>query len=328
MRVVQFLGSKGWGGLENVFVTLCNELSKTVKTDVIIFKESAVEKKFDKTIRVHLLFSNPSRFNPALYIELYFLIRKLQVDIVHTHGAKTTQIFYYLNKLFHIPHIATKHNARRGKIFNKIPNIIAVSKGVAQSVSTDNVKIIYNGINPIEVFPQKQDKIFTILAIGRLDKIKGFDILIKECQKLDFTFKLNIIGEGKERNNLENLIHELDLNEKINLLGFRNDIPQLMKNSDLVVASSHSEGFSVVMVESMFYADLFISTKVSGATEVLDDMFLIDDHDISSKLKDIYKNYKVYAEEFSKLKQKSSSKFLLEHVVNEHIRYYRSILRH
>ena len=209
------------GGLENIFVTLANELSESVDIDVIIFNESAVVEKFDKNISIHLLYSNPSRFNPLLYTELYMLLKKLQPDIVHTHGVKSTQIFYYLNRLFHIPHIATKHNVRKGKIFNKIPNVIAVSKQVKESIVNENVSVIYNGINPIEVLPQNKDEIFTILAVGRLDKIKGFDLLIKECTKLNFRYKLYIVGEGDEREDLENLIIKLGLKDKIILLGFR-----------------------------------------------------------------------------------------------------------
>ncbi len=48
-------------------------------------------------------------------------------DIVHTHGAKATQITYLLNKISPFIHIATKHNTRKGKIFNKVKNVISVS---------------------------------------------------------------------------------------------------------------------------------------------------------------------------------------------------------
>ena len=71
-----------------------------------------------------------------------------------------------------------------------------------------------------------------------------------------------------------------------------------MKNSDMVVMSSHSEGFSIVMVEALFYANLFVSTKVSGSTEVLDERFLFDGFKIAGKLNDIYMNYTSYQENY------------------------------
>jgi glycosyltransferase involved in cell wall biosynthesis len=326
MKVVQFLGSRGWGGLENVFVDLCNELSKRVEIDVIVFQESAVIKKFDKNVRIHILYSNSSRFNPLLHIELYTLLKKLKSDIVHTHGAKTTQIFYYLNKLLHIVHIATKHNTRKGKIFNKLQNVIAVSKEVSKSILSDHVKVIYNGIRIEKVLPHHKNKIFTILSVGRLDKVKGFDILIHECAKLDFLFNLQIVGEGIERENLEQKINLLHINDKVNLIGFRQDIPQLMQDADLVVVSSHSEGFSLVMIEALFYAKVLVTTKVGIGIEIFDNKFLIDDFDIATKINDIYFNYQEYEKDFSQLQQKLKNRFLLENIADKHIKYYNSII--
>lgn len=326
MKIIQFLGSRGLGGLENVFVDLCNELSKRADVHVIVFQESAVIRKFNKNVSIHILYSNSSRFNPLLYLELYTLFKKLKSDIVHTHGAKTTQIFYYLNKLLNIVHIATKHNTRKGKIFNKIQNIIAVSNEVRKTIISDHVKVIYNGIKIEKVFPNTKNKIFTILSVGRLDKIKGFDILIQECAKLDFLFKLQIVGDGKERENLEQQIHRMNIRDKVNLLGFRGDIPQLMHDADLVVVSSHSEGFSLVMIEALFYAKVLVSTKVGIGIEIFDDKFLIDDFDIATKINDIYLNYQEYEKNFFQLQEKLKNRFLLENIVDQHITYYKSIL--
>jgi len=326
MKVVQFLASRGCGGLENVFVYLCNELSKRVEIDVIVFQDSAVIEKFDKNIRVHLLLSKASRYNPFLYLELYKLINRLKPDIVHTHSSKATQIFYYINKFLFISHIATKHNSRKGKIFNKLSHVIAVSKGVKKSIAHSNVTIIYNGVNPVDILPQRKNKLFRILAVGRLDNIKGFDILIRESAKLNFPFELHIIGEGTERESLEKVVEELNLEEKVKLLGFRENIPQLMRNADVVVMSSHTEGFSLVMVEALFYANTFISTKVSGATEILDEIFLFEHYNLADKLNDIYLNYENYEKCFFQLQEKLKNNFLLEHIVDEHIAYYKSIL--
>jgi len=325
MRVVQFLGSKGWGGLENVFISMCNELSKSIDIDVVIFKQNKLEKYFDQNVRVYLLNSNPNRFNPLLYIELYRLLKKLHPDIVHTHGAKSTLIFYYLNKVLNILHIATKHNSRKGNIFNKLQNVIAVSKSVKESILHDNVDVIYNAIEPEKISPIAKNEIFTILGIGRLDKVKGFDILIQECAKLNFTFQLQIVGEGEERDSLEAEIKKMRLDNKINLLGFRKDIPQLMQRADVVVISSHNEGFSLVAIEALFYANVLVSTKVGGSLEILDKKFLIDNFEIAEKIDHVYFNYKEYEDEFLILKNKHKDRFLLAHMANEIISVYKKM---
>lgn len=325
MKVLHFIASTGIGRGE-VYVDLVNELCKNIEIILLVPKNALYKERIDKKIEVIEYSAYDSRKNPLLLIEIFWKIKKLKPDIVHTHFGKASEIFYFINKLLNLPHVATKHNPRKGKIFHKIQNVIAVSQGVRESIPNDKVKVIYNGISPIEVFSQKRDEIFTILAVGRLDKIKGFDILIKECAKLDFPFRLQIIGEGKERKNLEYLIHKLGLEENISLLGFRKDIPQLMKNADMVVMSSHSEGFSLVMVESIFYANLFVSTRVSGATEVLEEKFLFDEFNFSQKLNDIYRNYTIFKENYLILTKKIQNKFLLEHIAKEHILYYQSII--
>lgn len=325
MKVLHFIASTGMGRGE-VYVDLVNELCKNIEIILLVPKNVLYKERIDEKIELIEYNAYDSRRNPLLLIEILWKIKKANPDIVHTHFAKASQIFYFVNKFLNLPHVATKHNPRKGKIFNKIPNVIAVSKGVKESICNDNVKVIYNGIKPIEVFPQNRDNLFTILAVGRLDKIKGFDILIKGCAKLDFTFRLHIIGDGEERKNLENLIAKLGLKDKISLLGFRKDIPQLMSNADMVVMSSHSEGFSLVMVESFFYAHLFVSTKVSGATEILDERFLFDGFKFSDKLNDINHNYEQYKKEFSALRNKNKDRFLLSHIANEHIVYYQALL--
>lgn len=325
MRVLHFIASRGLGRGE-VYIDLVNELCKNIEIILLIPSGALYKERIDEKIKIIEYKAYNSRNNPLLLIEIMQKIRKANPDIVHTHFVKSSAIFHRVNRFLGLTHVATKHNPRKGKIFNTLPNVIAVSKGVRESISNENVKVIYNGVNPIEVLPQNKDEIFTILAVGRLDKIKGFDILIKECAKLNFRFKLHIVGGGEERKNLENLIVKLGLEDKISLLGFRKDIPQLMRNADMVVMSSHSEGFSLVMVESIFYANLFVSTKVSGATEVLNEKFLFDGFNLSDKLNDVNHNYEQYKKEFSALKNKSKDRFLLSHMANEHIVYYQSLL--
>jgi len=325
LKIVQFMASKNWGGLESFFVDLCNALSESVEVSVIVLESSVAKDKFNDRVKVYLLTSQTSRYNPFLYIEFYKILSTIKPALIHTHGAKATEICYKLNKVLNITHIATKHNARKGKIFNKISHVIAVSSKVKKSICHSDVVVIYNGINPGEVKPKNKNGIFTLLAVGRLDKIKGFDILIQECAKLDFPFSLQIVGEGEEQEGLEKLIVRLNLEDQINLLGFRDDIPQRMKDADVVVMSSHSEGFSLVMVEALFYANIFVSTRVSGAIEVLSDEFLIEGFKIANMMGNIYHDQERFKRDFHKLKADVKIKFLIENVVKEHMIYYKTI---
>jgi len=327
MKVLQFIASKGWGGAEKSFVELCNELSDSIQIEVVLFKENQIEERLNQNIKIHRLSSGTSRYNPFLYFAFLNLIKKIKPDIIHTHSVKASEIIYNLNKFIFLKQVATKRNPRKGKIFNKIDYVTAISQDVAKSIYKDDVEIIYNGLLQETTVPAKSSNpIFTLVAVGRLDKIKGFDILIKEVAKLDFPFHLNIVGEGDERKNLEKLIIDFSLSEKVSLLGYREDIPSLIATADLVVISSHSEGFGRVVVETLFYGKLIISTKVGLSIEILPAELLIDDFEIAKKIDTIYNNKQYYDKLFSQLKQIRTKEFLLKNIIQKYINFYKRIL--
>jgi glycosyltransferase involved in cell wall biosynthesis len=324
MRVCHFIASSDFGGAENVAIRQVNELSTYSHMTIyfLIPFNSQYKARISSNVNILEYKSKNTRLNINLYLELYKTLKNIKVDIVHTHAYKSSYIFYYLNKFLNIKHIATKQNPRNGKIFYKIDNVIVTSKEIALSLNK-NTNLIYNGLEPIVIAPkQEKNNIFTIIAIGRLDKIKGFDILIKECSKLKFNFNLNIIGEGPEEDNLSELISNLGMNEKIKLLGFRTDIPELMNSSDIVVVSSLSEGFVTIAVESLYYANVFISTKVGGSTEILTDNLLMDYNNIADKIINIYKDYHIYYDEFKKIKIKYHETFLIKNTIKQLITLY------
>ena len=327
MKVLQFIGSTGWGGAEKSFVELCNALSKNIQIEVVLFKKNQIEERLSPNIKIVRLLSASNRHNPFLYLELWNLIKKTDPDIIHTHSAKASEIIHTLGKFMAVKQVATKRNPRKGRIFNKIDHVTAISKDVANSIRKDDVEIIYNGLLCESSMPVKSaDSIFTLLAVGRLDKIKGFDILIKEVSTLDFHFHLNIVGEGDEKVHLEKLILELGLSEKVTLLGYREDIPSFIAAADLIVISSHSEGFGRVLVETLFYGDLIISTKVGLSMEILPDELLIEDFKIAKKIVEVYHNREDHNRLFRHLKKMQSKAFLLENISKEYINYYQYIL--
>lgn len=328
MNICYFTCSKKYGGLEKVTVDISNNLSKSHSIIVLLPYGCEYKDKFFKEVIIVEYKSLDKRLNPFLYFEVYSILKKYNIELVHTHASKATQIFYYINKFMKLIHVATKHNARKGKIFNKIKYVTAVSDDVAKSIQNDNVEIIYNGIEPLNIESSLcENKVFTISAIGRLDKIKGFDILIKEFSKVKNHAILQIVGEGEERNNLVTLIKELALEDRVNLLGFRKDIPEIISKSDLVVMSSLSEGFSILMIESIFYGKVFISTKVSGCKEILTPELLINEFNIAEKINDVMDNYKNYMDNFLKIKTKYKDKFILNNIAKEYINFYDKILK-
>ena len=113
----------------------------------------------------------------------------------------------------------------------------------------------------------------TMVTIGRLVPQKGYDRLLPILLKLKkegYKFSLNILGEGKERNSLENFIQKHQLQDIVRLIGFCENPYPYLKNSDLFVCSSRSEGYSTVITEALILGIPVITTNCAGMNELLE----------------------------------------------------------
>ncbi len=329
MKIVQFMASEGWGGAEKVLVELSNQLARHCEVTVLLLRNTVYKNRFSPQVSIRELRANPTRYNPFLALEIYSVLKRERPDIVHTHAVKATELVAGVSKFLQFKHIGTKHNTRKGKIFNKLEFVTAVSSAVADSVKQDpqsHLSIIYNGIIPAPETPsQKKSETFTMLAIGRLDKVKGFDVLIKQVRKLTFDFHLKIIGAGPEKNNLEELIEQTGMTQKITLSGYQENIALIMKNSDLVIISSHSEGFSKVIIEGLFYAPVVIATPVGIATELFPAEILVDQDKLADKITEVYQAQNYFKEIFREIRQKKADLFLMDTIAADYLKLYDEI---
>ena len=323
MKICYFSCSSIYGGVEKIVVDSLNEISKYYECALIVPNGCRYKDKISSNIKIIEYKSYDKRYNPFLYLEVLNVIKNY--DIVHTHGAKATQITYLLNKISPFIHVATKHNTRKGKIFNKIKNVISVSAEVAKTIAHPS-KVLYFGIQKNENLNFEKSKVFTILAVGRLDPIKGFDRLIEEVSKLDFDFRLNIIGEGSQKIKLEKLIEDNNLKNKVSLLGFKNNIPEYLANSHLQVISSLTEGLPLTLIEGIMNSSVIISTPVGGIVEVLDKDYLVKIEDFSTKITQIYNNYENICVDFKSKHEHFKQKFDFNDYSKNLIEYYKGCL--
>ena len=113
---------------------------------------------------------------------------------------------------------------------------------------------------------------FVFLSIGELSKRKNHQLVIKACRSLsNNNFKYLICGEGSEKNKLEMLIDKENLNDNIMLVGYRNDIPELLSISDCFIFPSLQEGLSVAMMEAKAAGLPIICTPIRGNTDLYED---------------------------------------------------------
>lgn len=321
MNICYFSCSTKFGGVEKILVDTTNQLINYHNILVIVPARCEYLAKFSSEVNVKEYDSFDKRYNLFLHYEIYKLLRKFNITLVHTHASKASQIVYFINKFRKdFIHVATKHNIRKGKIFNKIKNVVAVSKEVSNTISHKS-KVIYFGIEP-KIIKSNLTEQFSLIAVGRLDKIKGFDKLIEEVSKLTFDFRLDIIGDGEEKENLLSLIKKLNLENKVNLLGFKDDIPKYLSNTHLQIISSKSEGLPITLIEGIHYSNIILSTPVGGIIEILKSNFLCSEDELSLKIEEIYQNYDKKLEKFKEDHEKLKIKLTMKNYINELLDYY------
>lgn len=231
-------------------------------------------------------------------ISLLFAIKKkiVEYDIVHAHLFPS---FYWIALIKYIFKIKAKivftehssENNRRKKwllpverfIYKQYSAIIAISETVKDSLNSYiNIKLpihtVFNGI-AIEQFKNATplnrlqvnipENCFVLTQVSRFGPEKDQMTLIKALKSLPTNIHLVLVGDGHLLKNHIREVKSLQLEDRVHFLGIRNDIPQIMKMSDIVILSSHFEGFGLAAVEGMAAAKPVIASNVPGLRQVV-----------------------------------------------------------
>lgn len=196
-----------------------------------------------------------------------------------------------------------------GKVYKDIDILFTVSfslrENIKKNLGVDSV--VVNNMVGSEFFyipKEREDSKVRFVSTGNLLPVKGFDNLITAFSQLHLppdTWSLNIIGGGKEHDNLQQLIDKLGLGENIRLCGRKNreGVIEMLQNSDVYVMSSRSETFGVAAIEALACGLPVIATDCGGARDFLtkDNGLLCpvnDVQELADALFAMYKHHGVY----------------------------------
>lgn len=187
------------------------------------------------------------------------------------------------------------------KIGGNIKNSFLVNSGIPD----DMLDITNNKDNRLEPIKRKN-----ILFVGKFIKRKNLDKLIMALSKLKnkYKFTLNVIGEGTEYKNIENIINEYNMKKHVNLMGTlsREMVFDEMKKSDIFVMPSVNETLGLVYMEAMASGCITIGTKGEGIDGIILDGingFLLDEISIESLEKMLEKVLNLDINEIKRIKQ-------------------------
>ena len=226
--------------------------------------------------------------NPLTVLKLLTSIRQIikknEITIVHTHH-RMAAFYIRLLKLVHpkLIHVYTAHNVFKDKLplygfaLKNAKSVAvgeAVNKNLKEDVGITDSRVIYNGV----VLKETDDQVDEIISYGgiklgciaRLSEQKGLTYLLDAMSLLTVKdIRLFIVGDGELRNELENKVKELHLQDSVTFLGYRKDIVECINSFDFCVLPSVFEGFGLVAIEAFMNSKTLVATAIPGLNEVV-----------------------------------------------------------
>jgi glycosyltransferase involved in cell wall biosynthesis len=239
-------------------------------------------------------------FDPLLIMQARRLILEHDINVVQTHGYKSNTIGFFLQLLYGLPWIGFAHgyidDNWRNRLYNRIDRlvlrradrVVAVSESLKalltrHGVAAHKIRVIHNAVEPGDTVPSvsaqetrrrhglTQDQ-RVIGVIGRLSSEKGQMIFLRAMEKTTRSIpdvKALIIGDGQDRDMLEEFCREKGLSGHVEFLGHQEKIGEYYQMLDLLVLPSLSEGMPNAVLEAMSFGVPVLATAVGGVPEVV-----------------------------------------------------------
>lgn len=236
----------------------------------------------------------------VFWLKALRVLKRINPDIVHAQSTGIGISAFLAKKLLGKPYVVycrgsevylswlfTKPMLKLAlKNANAVIALTEDMKAEIQKICSGEILVIPNGIDleSFENFSREKARAKlqikmgeeVILFVGTLRPIKGVKYLIQAMDiiaKQDAGIKLVLVGDGEERQALEELVKELDLEEDVKFIGKvpNEEVPEYMVGSDAFVLPSLSEGFPNVVLEAMASALPIVASKVGGLPEIVKD---------------------------------------------------------
>jgi glycosyltransferase involved in cell wall biosynthesis len=232
--------------------------------DTVLETRAAVVSSF--LMRAHIV---------ALFTKLLFLPRIPVVLNVHEHPSGSANYLYPFARDRAMMRWITRN------LFRRADRIVVVAEDVKRDlvesfdIPAVMIDVAYNGIDldavrsgatrPSSFTPQGQ----TIVAVGRLVQLKGYDLLIRAIAELRKTrdVRLVLVGDGEYRGELERLVSELNLATAVTFAGWQDNPWSMLGRADALALTSRTEAFPCVLTEAMALGVPVLATNCSGGVE-------------------------------------------------------------
>ena len=298
IKVLFILPTLHAGGAERVLITLMNFLNREQFEPVFVAinNEGPLRNLISKDIQFHSLDGKKVSLS---FLNLYKKLKEIRPDIVVSTMAHVNFMALLIKPFFKKTKFVVREAVTPSYFSQKYlfkPFIIRMAYRVlypyadlvispAQMIidefkkdlglACNNHALLYNPVNTANIWLQKDEKdslselrksAVHFVASGRLHPQKGFDRLIQSLPqlRLEYDWKISILGEGEERNTLENLINDLGLSKHVHLLGLQDTPWPFYAYADCFLLPSRFEGLPNVVLESLACGTPVIAMRSAG----------------------------------------------------------------
>ncbi len=358
MKVLQILPALELGGVERGTVDLARSLKAKGVEVVVISGGGTLVQELERERISHysLPVGKKSLFSLSLVQRIEEIIQKERIDLVHARSRVPGWLAWFAARKAGVPFVTTCHGYYSKHFLSRVMGwgrkVIVPSRVIARhmiedfGVRPEQIVLIRRGVDlsQFPFHPAKYDgappKLFRVLNLGRFSPIKGqleFLRAIHRVRQRGIPVEAWLAGsegEGKTRYTAEiqKTLHQLGLEKHVKLLGARRDVPQLLRDADLLVLSSRvPESFGRVLIEAGATGTACVATGLGGALEILEDGkdgLLVpprDEEAMAEAIARLLLNRKVAREMARRLREKVEREFSLDQMSAQTLEVYQAV---
>jgi glycosyltransferase involved in cell wall biosynthesis len=235
--------------------------------------------------------------DPACAFDLRRTLERRGVSVIHSHEFTMAVYGTAVARMLGVPHVITMHGGRgyqaswRRRVALGWACRRSTSVGVSRSAAYElerslrlapgSVRVVLNGIRFTPGDRARGRAVYglnpetpLILAVGNLYPVKGHIYLLRALRRLaevhpGLQWRAAIAGRGGEEAALREYLSASALSDRVTLLGYREDVPDLLAAADIYAMPSLSEGMPLALVEAMFARKAIVASLVGGIPEVV-----------------------------------------------------------
>lgn len=286
MNILLLVSSLNFGGAEKQAVLDANMLAGSAKVYLGMFEDGDLRKLLSEQVEL-VKFEKQGYLSTAA--QLAEFIREKKITVVHNHLYAPMIISALASLRVKVPVIWHFHGhhfeVRRLplNILSKLPTVkhtVFVCSALARYFEKEywfpkkKITVLYNS-SQIRKLPElkPKDDVLRIGFIGRVVKLKRIQYLIALASHLKNkgigNFEIMVVGDGPEREKMENLAKEGGVADKVKFLGFRTDIEKLYNQFDLFVLPSEEEALSLALIDAGMCGLPALAFDVGGNSEII-----------------------------------------------------------